>query len=306
MLSFLGPEIQLPVGLHVYHATFILPKRLPENYENNDYGHIRYEVKVQMDMPAGFAEKEILFFYLNPRCDLNEFPHLRGPVRAAAKKTFGCCCWKSDPLHIYNVLPCRGYVPGDHVEYSLEMNNDSNVPIKGAKVKLVEKIVFHALSPSGGISQIRNNFRTLWRHEFSGDNRQLVAAMQNKIFSAHLHFDPSWNFRFFDTCGIITVEHYFMSVAQTSGCHTNLSNYTTIKMGIIPFGGCGAIPMAPTMLLPSAPADFPSAPPAPITEQPLPSYNDTQFKPTNFIQATGIGWGGTGDTTSLETRKKFS
>lgn len=227
-----------------------------------------------MDVPWGPPEKEMSFFYVNPRCDLNEFQHLRGPVRAAAKKTFGFCCWQSDPLHVYNVLPRRGFVPGDRIQFSMEMNNDSNVAIVDATVKLVEKVVYHAHHPHDGGTRTRENIRTLWQHDFSGDNRQLVAAMQNKILSADLHFDPSWNFLFFDKCGIITVEHYLMSVAHVAGCHTNLSNYTTIKMGTIPFVSYGPMltPMAPIM-------PFASAPPAPIiNEQPLPSYDELMEK----------------------------
>lgn len=298
--------MRLPVGSHVYHASFRLRKDLPVNHEA-EYGHIRYEAKVHMNIPWDFDETERTTFYIIPRYDLNEFPHLQEPVREASRKTFGCCCWESDPLHIYNILPRSGFVPGDRVPYSLEFNNDSDVSIDGATVKLVEKIVYHAHSPR---SDTRHHERTLWRHEFSGNNRNFVAAMQNKVYSTDIYFDPSWNFKFFNGCGIITVEYYLKSEAHTSGCHTNLSNYTWVTMGTIPFRSNASMltPLAPIMPYPSAPTDLPTAPPAepvgPVTEQPLPSYSDTQSKPVLLMpQAPGIGWAG---VSNLETRKKLN
>lgn len=297
--------MELAAGSHVYNARFILPQHLPQNHEGDD-GHIRYEAKVHVDVPWDFDTKETASFYLKPRFNLNEFQHLREPVRSEANKTFGCCCWESDPLHIYNVLPCRGFVPGDRVQYSLEFFNESDVSISSATVKLVEKVVYHAQSPR---CETRESRRTLWQHEFSPQNNNLVARMMNKVFSTGLHFDPAWNFKFFDGCGIITVEYYLKSQAHVSGCHSDLSNWTTITMGTVPFGNYGTslpplFPNAP-MPLPSAPADVASAPPAePISEQPLPSYDDTISKlkmplpPVN----PGIGWAA---TNQIETRKKL-
>lgn len=292
--------MRLAPGAHVYHASFVLPQRLPQNHEDGN-GHIRYEAKVHMDVPWGFDNKETVSFNLRPRVNLNEFPQLREPIRSQAHKTFGCCCWESDPLRIYNILPQGAFVPGDRVQYTLELNNDSDVSIDSATVKLVENITYHAYSPS---SRTREDGRTLWQHEFSG-HTQLVAAMQNKVFTCDLHFNPSWNFNFFDGCDIITVEYYIKATARVSGCHTNLDNHTTIRMGTVPlaYGGTQpaiTAPLAPMpMPFPSAPVDNASAPPAePISEQPLPSYNDTVLKPP---QATGIGWSG---ASNMETRKK--
>lgn len=226
-------------------------------------------------------------------------------MRSEARKTFGCCCWESDPLRIYNVLPYLGFVPGERVQYSLELNNDSDVSISSAHVKLVEKIVYHTHSPR---SKTRENYRTIWEKEIISHDRQLVAAMQNKVYSTEIYFYSPDGFHFFDGSGIITVEYYLKAEARTSGCHTNLSNYTSITMGTVPFVNYG-VPMAPMapmvpMPFPSAPADNASAPPAePISEQPLPSYNDTMSKPGILPPlATDIGWAG---ANNVETRKKI-
>lgn len=207
---------------------------------------MRYEAKVNMDVTWGFDNKERLTFYIIPRFDLNEFPLLQEPVRVAAGKSFGFCCCESNPLHIYNILPCSGFVPGDNIQYSLEMNNRSNVTINRVTVKLVERIVYHAYCPW---HDTRVEDRTLWRHEFSINNRQ------NKVYSTNIHFNPGWNFHFFIGCGIITVEYYIKSKARTSGCHTNLSNCTRIIIGTVPFRN-----FDPS----SAPSNIPTLPAEPV------------------------------------------
>lgn len=74
-----------------------------------------------MDVPWGFDTKETQSFYVVPHLDLNEFPYLREPARVDASKTFGCCCWESDPLKIVNVLPQKGFIPGERVPFTLEV-----------------------------------------------------------------------------------------------------------------------------------------------------------------------------------------
>lgn len=288
----LGPTIRLAAGSHVYHVRFELPRTLPENYENQ-YGHIRYECEVKMDIPWDFDEKERISFNIIPHCDLNEFPRLREPVRAKAYKTFGCCCWESDPLRIYNVLPRSGFAPGDRVQYSLEMDNSSDVAIDRARVRLVEKIIFHADSSR---SRTRQKKRTFWAHEFSGQ-----FTLHNQVFSTDLYFHPSWDLHYFTGCRIITVEYYIESKAETLGWHSNLNNITTIKLGTVSLENYAddLLSMAPMMLLPPLNSiDLPSAPPVePITEQPLPSYNETLSKPpVNGLAVSG----------NLETRKNYT
>lgn len=276
--------VRLAAGSHVYQARFVLPQQLPESHAGKD-GHVRYDVKVHINVPWNFDEKQTTLFYVAPRFDLKRFQHLREQVCIEAKKTFGCYCWESDPLYIYNILPRRGFVPGERVQFTLELNNDSDVSICGAYVKLVEKIVYHARRPS---SRTRQCSRILWEHHFTSQNGQLVAFMQNKKCSTDLYFDPAWGFRFLDGCGIITVEYYIQSEVRASGCYSNLLNSMLIIMGTIPFGPSSSPP--PTAhIFPSA-----TAPPIePISEQPLPSYSGT---------VTNRGWPG---TNQMETRNKF-
>lgn len=259
----------MAAGSNVFNTAFVLPLYLPQSYESC-YGHIRYEVEVYIDVPWYFDKKETAPFFLRPQFNLNEFQHLREPVHAEAKKTFGCLWWESEPLHIYNILPRSGYVPGDRVLFTLEFSNESDVSIQSATVELVEKIVYYAQNPH---PKSREVCRTLWKHVFTGlESPQLVAALQKNIFSANLHFDPAWGFLCLAGCGIITVEYYIRSEAHISGCHINLTNHTSVTMGTVPFEN-NVVPL-PHILISAPVCDTEPSTAKPILVQPLPSYND--------------------------------
>jgi len=283
-----GPKTHLPPGNYVYNVSYQLPRQLPMNFEGT-WGHIRYDFKVNMEIPWGFDAKETYTFDVLPHMDLNEFPELLNPVKAEAAKTFGCCCWESDPLQVFNVLPKRGYAPGEPVLCSLEMKNNSDVKISSAEVALYEKVSYIARTPH---SKTRTDKRRLWAHVFS---EEAVLPLQNKIFSTQFILDPAMGLKTFGSCGIITVEYYIKSDAIVSGCHSNLDNHTTITIGTIPFinmpnNMLPHVPLAPMIdmpIMPSAPADLASMPPGIVCEQPLPSYNDAVLKPSGGLS---IGW----------------
>jgi len=221
----------LVAGCHVYSAAFLLPLQIPRSYESCNV-YIRYEAEVYIDVPWEFDKNEVVTFFLSPRFDLNEFQHLREPVRSEAKKTFGFFCCESEPFYIFNILPRSGFVPGDRVLFTLELSNENDVSIQGATVELIEKIVYHAQNSH---SKTRKVCRTLWKHVFSGFENQLEASLKNKFFSTNLYFDPAWEFCILTECRIITVKYYIRSEVRFSGCHLNLSNQTSITMGTIPF-----------------------------------------------------------------------
>lgn len=130
---------------------------------------------------------------------------------------------------MYIVLPRCGFVPGDHVQCTLILQNDSDVAVHAADVKLVQKIIYRI----GKRSRVK--CRILWSHKFTGNNgRKLVPAMQYKECAVDLYFDPLWDYHYFAGCEIITVEHYLMCRARTSVWHTDLSSSTRIHVGTVP------------------------------------------------------------------------
>ncbi|PSN50628.1 Arrestin domain-containing protein 17 [Blattella germanica] len=133
-----GTEI-LPSGEHYYPFSMILPHHLPSSFEG-DYGYIRYTVKAILDRPWKFDHEAKAAFTVLSHVDLNIDPQNRVPTKREKLKTFCCCCCKSGPLTLVTIIPAQGFVPGQHVPITVEVDNVSNVNIN-------HYIRFHATSP---------------------------------------------------------------------------------------------------------------------------------------------------------------
>lgn len=238
-----------------------------------------------MDIKFAIDENLREDFYVGPRFNLNEHRYLQAPDDFAKDKTFGCCCWESDPLKLVTKLPCKGFVPGELIKVQIEVNNESDVDIELMEVKLKEEITFWSQTPS---QKSREKERDLWRRDIIKDGL-LVQKFQKKIFDAEIFLDPSYDFKVFNNCSIILVQYFIKVNAIPRGCcHTRLSNSLQITIGTIPFDNLPyTVPDAITET-PLAPYPFPSAPNADfasapllstVTEQPLPNYHDAVYNP---------------------------
>lgn len=257
------------------------------------HGHIRYTVKANYDISWGFDKDATAPFYVASTLDLNEFPYLREPLKFTEEKIFGCCCCESDPMQLVNVLPKSGFVPGDTIPITIEIHNNSDVRIDFVRVKLKENLTFYTRSPR---TDTKHDTTTLNEHFF----QTAVAPFQNKIFQTTFYLDPSFEYKLYEGCGIITCEYYIKSEAEASGCHSNPSNTTKITIGTHGFndvnmnGTNGFLPVTPVIIAPSAPTIFNPKLPGDgvIVEQPLPSYHEAAPRGPSPIPGAsgGIGW----------------
>lgn len=258
-------------------------------------GHIRYSVKINIDIKWGFDDKFVECFYVAPKFNLNEHRYLQAAQDDQEDKTFGCCCWQSEPLKLVTKLPRQGYVPGESIKFQVEVNNESDVDIDSMEVKLKEKITYFTHTPS---QKSRTTDRELWRNDWIQD-RAVVHKLQKKMFDVEIFLNPTLEFKVFNNCSIIVAEYFLKVNAIPGGCHSRLSNITGITIGTIPFDEFPLpndfVPLAPYGPVPSAPADLASAPPGGIVfEQPLPNYHDAVYNPqkpsiTNKDN-NAIGW----------------
>jgi len=70
---------------------------------------------------------------------------LQEPLKIENNKYFCCCCCKSGPLTLVTHVPARGYVPGQSIPMTVEVDNASNVAVTGVVCELVQvgKIFFN-------------------------------------------------------------------------------------------------------------------------------------------------------------------
>lgn len=265
------------------------------NYSiEHTHGHVRYTVKANYDISWGFDKDSTTTFYIRSGLDLNEFSHLKDPVKEIEQKIFGCCCCESDPMQLVNVLPKSGYVPGETIPVTIEIDNNSDVRIDFVRVKLKENLTFITRSPR---TDTKHETTTINEHFF----QTAVAPFQKKLFQTTFYLDPSYDWKLYNGCGIISCEYYLKSEAEASGCHSNPSNSTKITVGTIPFAevmtNVSGYPLAPLITAPTAPAIFnPTAPTnGVIIEQPLPSYHEVTPRGPSPIPpypgaSGGVGW----------------
>ncbi|XP_026817896.1 arrestin domain-containing protein 3-like [Rhopalosiphum maidis] len=136
-------ESQLEVGEYVYPFNFSLPHQLPSTF-NGKYGKICYIVKVKINIPwKKNIEKEIMFEIISP-INLNDDPSLAEPKKKLKEKFYCCCCCKSGPMTLIACIPYSGFVPGQSIPVTVELDNNSNMDVDTIKIKLDRTLKFIA------------------------------------------------------------------------------------------------------------------------------------------------------------------
>lgn len=230
--------------------------------------------------------------------DLNDFPQLKEVVKETKQSTFGCC-FESDPMHLINVLPKAGWIPGQTIPLTIEINNNSDVTVYCVKMVFWEKLFFYTKSPSDK-RKVTNQLNS---HVFSTP----VAPYQNRLYQLSIQLDSSFDYKIFDGCGLMHVEYYIKTQAQVNGYHTNPENKTFITIGTVPFRD-SLISYEPQILPPSAPYEFNATAPLDdvISEQPLPSYDDLTLPPQPEARSFGCNFSPKNKRAPLASTKKLN
>ncbi|XP_063708994.1 arrestin domain-containing protein 3-like [Culicoides brevitarsis] len=224
-----APIKEILPGSYDYEATFTLPKTLPTSFDHT-LGHIRYEVQVTYDVPWEENYKCSEPFHVTSVLDLNMFPNLKEPIKAMEQKTFCCWCCTTDPLDIITILPKRGFVPGQNIPVTIEIDNNSNVRIDYVYLQLQERLTFQTNRPDNDVKVEQEMIKD---HMFDTP----VAPYQNKLFHVNLYVDPLYQWKIFPGCEIIKCDYVLKAVAGVSGCHMNPENQLSVTIGTVPFLG---------------------------------------------------------------------
>lgn len=68
-------------------------------------------------------------------------------MRLDLEKSFCCFCCKSGPLHAEVLIPAGGYVPGQSIPITADVENASNVKVDRLRVYLRKTVVFKTNHP---------------------------------------------------------------------------------------------------------------------------------------------------------------
>lgn len=160
--------MQIERGEHIYNFQFRLPAGLPSSFEG-EFGHIRYIATVVLDIPRWPDDVFQQPFTVIKPLDLNDDPELRviihitfslqsetivqknmcfffsslqNPVTVRENHLyhpcFLLCCLPSNPLSMLSQIPVGGYAPGQTINLSINVDNQSNTRVPKFTMELVQ------------------------------------------------------------------------------------------------------------------------------------------------------------------------
>jgi len=262
-------EVEIPAGENVYPFSTALPPLLPSSFDG-EYGHVKYTIEAVLDRPWKLDhEVKTRFFVVTP-LDLNLHPEVKEPVKQDREKTFCCCCCRSGPLTVVVALPFTGFVPGQPIPFTVEIDNASNVEIDKVAFAVKKMIKWTAHTP---------------RHSTKDDTVEVVKL---EIEGVPAGGSKSWNqtlplpempFHNLNGCSIINLTYKFQVTAKVSGIHKDLNLSIPIMLGSVPlmqsgFGGqppLNGMSVSPITAVPAAP----------------PSYNSPNYPPPSYHESVG-------------------
>jgi len=297
-----GPS--LPAGTHYIPFSLNLPHGAPSTYEG-DHGHVRYYLKATMvrDWKWDYDVKHHIT--VNAELDLNAFPEASLGGRNQDHKNLCCLCCKSGPITAMIGTDRQGYVPGELIGFSAEVDNQSDRLMTKSYLHLVEVVTYITYKKNKTtrrpVCQIERGAIQPGGQDMWEDVKMRVPALAPSNLGG--------------ACNIMKVQYELEFHVDPSGVGFDLVVTVPIMVGTIPL--ISTIPTfapPPTWVAPapSAPSpDFapvapppyalpnpdhppptqgwilpypPSAPPqgpAKYPDLPPPSYDESMFGPTN-------------------------
>ncbi|ALC47386.1 CG1105 [Drosophila busckii] len=217
-------ETELPPGTHTYPFTCALPPTLPSSFEG-EFGHVRYTIKVTLDRPWKFDQDMKMAFTVIAPVDLNLNPRVKEPSKLELEKAFCCFCCRSGPLAVITRLPQTGYVSGQTLPITCEVDNSSNVNLTAVKFELRKLVTFHTNQPRSEKRETKVIIAQLSVGPVNGgDSHTYTQQMEIPAL-------PPTNLL---NCGIIALDYDLHVECDVSGPHRNLTGKIPITLGTIP------------------------------------------------------------------------
>lgn len=240
---------------------------MPTSFEAK-HGFIRYLINVVIDRPWKFDLSYKNAFTVLKQLDLNyENPALKIPTKMEVVKTFYCFLCKTKPLYMAASIPVSGYVCGQNIIVSIELNNESSIDIDDIKVSLKKIIFYNSQTP-----QTKTKAEILSEAEVRCG---AVTATNQRRFEQSLLIPPvppsNMNY-----CRILNVTYEVHVTAKVSGMHTNPVIKLPITIGTVPL--IASMPQQQTFPVqqPTAPAFTPTGHynfSETVNDQPTNQYN---------------------------------
>uniref|UniRef100_A0A224XNV0 Putative arrestin domain protein n=1 Tax=Panstrongylus lignarius TaxID=156445 RepID=A0A224XNV0_9HEMI len=247
-------DIEIPAGEHVYPFTTTLPPQLPTSFEG-EHGYVRYTIVATLDRPWKMdVEAKAIFQVVTP-LDLNYHALAKEPVKKEETKTFCCFCCKSGPLTLVACVPHTGYVPGQEIPVTVEVDNASNTTVDSIELKIMKYFQWTVRTPKQNTKKDKV--------ELSKMSLEGVEQNGSKSLTQNIGI-PQMPFVNLDACSIINISFVLKVTACVSGMlNKNLVAEIPLLLGTVPIYNAqqtGTIVPPPTSTTPT-PGDANVLPP---------------------------------------------
>ncbi|XP_062124372.1 arrestin domain-containing protein 3-like [Drosophila sulfurigaster albostrigata] len=266
-------EGELPPGTHTYTFCIPLPLECPTSCVER-YGKISYEVSLVVDRPWRFNNVFKRPITVLQTYNLNMYADLLLPLKNEDVKYL--CCWpcSAGPIISTLTIPFGGYAPGQKINYTLCIDNQSNGnDLEGIKITLLQKYIFRATSP-------RQKFKEHINALATESQDQRVLRLSKREINASLLIPPVPPSS--RSNGIINIYYSILMAIRTGACHKASEIEIPITIGTIPLAQSAVNPATAAQWIPQTP-DTPAGAAADLP----PSYDNC--RPPSFETSTHIG-----------------
>jgi len=268
---FHGPS--LPPGTHLFPFTFLLPASLPSSYESR-IGHVRYFIKADIVRDWRWNHKTKQHVTVNGILDLNLFPSTLQAGSSHDYKTLCCLCCRSGPISALIATNRTGFVPGELIGFSAEVDNQSTREMSGSFLNLVEVVTYRTSQKNKTEQRVVAEIR---RGRIGPGCQDMWEGVTMRVPAL-----PPTNLA--GPCNIISVQYKLDFHVDPSGLSFDLVVSLPITVGTIPPTEyiptlAPPLPHNPMSTFPPSPHYPPSAPHLPSSPLAMGEKEDLAFQP---------------------------
>ncbi|KAJ8379704.1 hypothetical protein SKAU_G00004820 [Synaphobranchus kaupii] len=192
----------LSAGDHSFPFQFLISDTVPTSFEGL-YGKIMYIMKASIDTPRFSKDYKIQrSFHLLRPLNLNEVPEIEKPNSTTTTKDFTYLLVKTGTLTLKAKTDQRGYIPGQVIELTTEIKNDSTKRTGRILASLRQKVTYRT-------KRVVCSCRTIAEVEGAGVKGGKRAEWKEQIIVPQL---PQSGL---DGCSLISMD-YFLQVSLKS------------------------------------------------------------------------------------------
>lgn len=191
------------------------------------HGGVHYTIKAKIDADGDFNKSLKEEFYVVSQLDLNLYPDTKEQKKIDEVKYFCCWCCRSGPLMLTTTIPRSGYLPGEKINFLVEVDNTSRIDVLSVKVFLKELQTFRSTTPKVNTKVTEELVAEI---EFDEGTK----SHDSKNFKGELAI-PHEKVKNLKNCSLIDVDYEIYVVAEVNKLHMDLENRLPITLGSIAF-----------------------------------------------------------------------